>query len=262
MNNAVAVNILKIKDGMGQNESILIPREEPLQLKLNDREFVTLLATPSDVKDLFVGFLFTEGIIKKWGDVLCLDECEKGVSIDTDAEPETINHEPAIITSGCGRGVTFQRMIDTKITSPIQFDCELISRLMKEFLTCPKIGGLHAAALADSDGRILILKEDIGRHNAIDKVLGDGLIKGMDFEDKLLLTTGRLSSEMVLKTVKARIPVVIARSCATNLAVKWADLSGMTIIGQVKGGSTSGTGSMSVYSHQERIVVPLDINSC
>ncbi|MFH1860713.1 MAG: formate dehydrogenase accessory sulfurtransferase FdhD [bacterium] len=251
LNNTIDINILKIKDGMGQNESILVPREEPLQLKLNDREFVTLLATPMDVKELFVGFLFTEGIIKKWGDILCLDECEKGVSIDTDTEPETINTEQAIITSGCGRGVTFQRMIDTKITSPIQFSCELISSLMKEFLSCSKMAGLHAATLADGDGRILILKEDIGRHNAIDKVLGAGLIKGMDFEDKLLLTTGRLSSEMVLKAVRAKIPVVIARSCATNLAIKWASMAGATIIGQVR------AGSMSVYSHQERIVVSL-----
>ncbi len=246
------INAMKIENGVKQNKSIFVPMEEPLQLKLNDREFVTLLATPVDVKELFVGFLFTEGIIKKWGDVLCLDECEKGVSIETEAETEaeaeTINLESMIITSGCGRGVTFQRMIDTKITSSIQFDCELISRLMKEFLALSKMSGLHAAALADSDGKILILKEDIGRHNAIDKVLGAGLIKKIDFEDKLLLTTGRLSSEMVLKAAKAKIPVVIARSYATSLAIKWASMAGITIIGQVK------ALSMSVYSQQERIV--------
>ena len=119
---------------------------------------------------------------------------------------------------------------------------------MKEFLALSKMTGLHSAALADSAGKILILKEDIGRHNAIDKVLGAGLIKKIDFEDKLLLTTGRLSSEMVLKAAKAKIPVVIARSYATNLAVKWASMAGMTIIGQVK------ASSMSVYSQQERIV--------
>ncbi|MBI4777584.1 formate dehydrogenase accessory sulfurtransferase FdhD [Candidatus Desantisbacteria bacterium] len=246
-NNTIEINILKIRDGIKQNERMLVPMEEPLQLKLNDEEFITLLATPSDAKELFVGYLFTEGIIKQWGDVLCLDECEKGVSIETEAE--IIKPESAIITSGCGRGVTFQRMVDTRITSSIQFDCELISSLMKEFLSLSKMTGLHAAALAGGDGKILILKEDIGRHNAIDKVLGAGLIKGIDFEDKLLFTTGRLSSEMVLKAVKAKIPVVIARSYATGLAVKWALMAGITIIGQVK------AASMSVYSHQERIKV-------
>jgi FdhD protein len=252
LNNTTEINILKIKDGMRQDENILAPMEEPLQLKLNEEEFVTLLATPQDVKELFVGYLFTEGIIRKWEDVLCLDECEKGVSIDTGIEIEFTKPESAIITSGCGRGVTFQRMVDTKITSPIQFDCELINRLMKEFLVSSKITGLHAAALADGDGRILILKEDIGRHNAIDKVLGAGLIKHIDFEDKLLFTTGRLSSEMVLKAIKAKIPVVIARSYATNLAIKWASMACITIIGQVK------AASMSVYSHQERIMSAID----
>ncbi len=228
-----------------------VPSEEPLQLKLNDMEFITLLATPADIKELFVGFLFTEGIIKKWEDVLCLDECEKEekkVSIDIEAIVETINPKSAILTSGCGRGVTFQRMIDTMITNPIQVGCELISRLMKEFLSLSKMSRLHAAALADKDGRILIIKEDIGRHNAIDKVLGAGLIKRIDFEDKLLLTTGRLSSEMVLKASRAKIPVVVARSYATSLAVKWASMAGMTIIGEIK------ADSMSVYSQQERIV--------
>ncbi|MBI4753643.1 formate dehydrogenase accessory sulfurtransferase FdhD [Candidatus Desantisbacteria bacterium] len=247
-NNTIETNILKIKDGIKQNESMLVPIEEPLQLKLNDEEFVTLLATPQDVKELFVGYLFTEGIINRWGDVLCLDECEKGVSIEIEAEIEPISPKPAIITSGCGRGVTFQKMVDnTRITTPLQVHCGLISSLMKEFLTVSTTTGVHAAALANSDGRILVFKEDIGRHNAIDKVLGESLIKGINFEDKLLLSTGRLSSEMVLKAVKAKIPMLIARSCATDMAIKWADLAGITIVGQVKGVS------MSVYTQQERV---------
>lgn len=239
---------MKIKDGMGQNESIPVPMEEPVYLRLNSQEFVTLLATPTNMKELAVGFLFTEGIIKGWEDILCLDEC--GNVIDIDANAEFISSKPATITSGCGRGITFHKTIDdTKITASLQIHCGLISNLMKEFLTVSKSTGVHAAALADGDGRILIFKEDIGRHNAIDKVLGEGLIKGINFEDKLLLTTGRLSSEMVLKAVKAKIPMLIARSCATSMAIKWADIAGITIIGQVKGTS------MSVYTQQERMIV-------
>ncbi|MFH1096003.1 MAG: formate dehydrogenase accessory sulfurtransferase FdhD, partial [Candidatus Desantisbacteria bacterium] len=242
------INILKIKDGIGQNENILIPIEKSLRLKINNREFITLLATPSDAKELFVGFLFTEGIIKSWNDILCLDECIEWVSIEIEAEPEPINPKLAIITSGCGRGITFQKTVDdTRITASIQVHYGLISSLMKEFLTISKTTGVHAAALSDGEGKILIFKEDIGRHNAIDKVLGESLIKGINFEDKLLLSTGRLSSEMVLKAVKAKIPVVIARSCATSMAIKWADIAGITIVGQVKGAS------MSVYTQQERV---------
>ncbi|PIP41553.1 formate dehydrogenase family accessory protein FdhD [Candidatus Desantisbacteria bacterium CG_4_9_14_3_um_filter_40_11] len=245
----VEINIIKIKDGLGQNESILVPMEEPLRLKINDREFITLMATPMDAKELFVGFLFTEGIIKGWKDILCLDECREGVNIEIEAETEPISLKSIIITSGCGQGVTFQKTVDdTKITTSLQARCGLISNLMKEFLTISKTTGVHAAALADSDGRILGFKEDIGRHNAIDKVLGQGLIKGINFEDKLLLSTGRLSSEMVLKTIKAKIPILIARSCATSMAIKWADMAGITIVGQVKGAS------MNVYTHQQRIV--------
>ncbi len=107
-------------------------------------------------------------------------------------------------------------------------------------------GGVHSAALADNAG-ILIFKEDIGRHNAIDKVIGQGLREKVDFSNKIMITSGRISSEVLLKTQKCRIPLIVSKSAPTNQAVKLAKDMGITLIGFARGAR------MNVYSEEARI---------
>ncbi|MEW6621003.1 MAG: quinolinate synthase NadA [bacterium] len=244
------VNILKIGSSQKVEKTTdAVPEEKPLHIKLNGKDFVTLLSTPTDTKELAIGFLLTEGLIKNADDIVNLEVSEEKVIIEVRVSRETLQDSPAIITSGCGRGVIFRPLSnETKITGKAKFSSWLISRLMKEFLTYSTRYGVHSAALADSKKGILIFKEDIGRHNAIDKVVGATLLQGIEVANKILLSTGRISSEMVLKSARLGIPILVARSCPTTSAIQLADTAGMTIIGQVK------AGSMNIYTHQRRII--------
>lgn len=250
-----------------------IPKEESLRIIINNKEFVTLLGTPTDIKELVVGFLFTQRIIKTRDDIASINISNKvGLLVDVELRLEILpltEMLSPVITSGCGGGIMFKEtsLPIHLLEDSIHVSSSIIVRLMRSFLSCSNRNGVHFAALAvghnqQSIDQLLIIKEDIGRHNAIDKVLGAGLINEIDFKDKILLTTGRISSEMILKAIRAEIPIVVARSCPTSLAIKLAETGGITMIGHAsyKRGSTSEgiAGSINVYTHQRRITEATD----
>lgn len=249
-------NVTKIKDGNREVVEDFVVEEVPFTINIGDKELVTLLCTPHDLEDLIAGFLFTSGLIKKAQDIkkIVIDQEQWTAAIDlAGADTELVFKR--LYTSGCGRGTLFYSAADlihrAKITSDFKIGAAGINLLMVDFHKKSEIylktGGVHSAALADKTG-IIIFKEDIGRHNAIDKVIGHGMRGGFDFRDKIMMTSGRISSEVVLKIQKCGIPLIVSRSAPTNQAIKLARDMGITLAGFARGNR------MNVYSAAERLI--------
>lgn len=235
----------------------LVAAEIPLTINVNNQELVTLLASPSDLKDLAVGFLYTCGLIKKYSDIEDIILDAQGFSAQVELKEKDLDKNlifKRLFSSGCGRGVIFYNTLDLmhrkKITSNFKVKSsdifELMKMLQEKSLGFKKTGGVHAAGLSLGKD-IVIFKEDIGRHNAVDKVIGEALTKRIDFKNSLILSSGRISSEIVFKIKKTGIPIVVSQSAPTNQAVKSARQLGLTLAGFVRGPR------MNIYSNNERI---------
>lgn len=249
------------KDKIGEYSDVkdTVVVEYPFTLFLNDKEFITLLCSPKSLKSLAIGFLNSEGIIDSKEDIndIKIDE-EKGQAyIDTKSKrkmSENINKKK-IITSGCGKGITFYDVMESfkmdKINNDIRLEKREIFNLMKMFNEKAEVflktGGTHSCALCSKD-KIIIYEEDIGRHNAVDKVLGKALLEDISLEDKIILTSGRVSTEILIKILKRKIPILISRSAPTNLAVEISRQMNILLIGFARGKK------MNVYSKFDSIV--------
>ncbi len=233
-------------------------REIPLTIFLNNKELITLLCTPENLKYLAVGFLSSEGFIKNRKDIkkLVLDE-EKGMAwIEVKENKDFVKKLmfKRLITSGCGKGTTFYSAVDAAVSKKIdskknisfQQVTNLVNRIQQSSLLYRSTGGVHSAALCNEED-ILIFSEDIGRHNAIDKIFGECILKDIPTEDKIVITSGRVSSEILLKVAKKNIPIIISRSAPTNLAVKLATKLGVTVIGFARGKR------MNIYANDWRV---------
>ena len=252
------ISVLRIDKGVKQNFKDSITSEIPLTVYLNEKELLTLSCSPDHLKELSVGFLYTSGIIKS------IDEI-KSVIIDrqnwiSNITLKNSKQSPDLLfkrlyTSGCGRGTIFYSALDKIHANPIRKDrkisAEKILELMKSFQKMSTVfketGGVHSAALSDGEV-ITAFKEDIGRHNAIDKLTGEALIKKINLEDSLLFTSGRLSSEIVSKVQKMGPAFLISRSAPTDQAIRAAKALNLTLVGFVRGQR------MNVYSAAERIL--------
>jgi FdhD protein len=186
---------------------------------------------------------------------LSIDQEKLFVNVETNGK--SISEElffKRIYTSGCGKGILYHNPVDLiqKIKLPLNFTIspEKILALMKKFqkssLEFKKTGGVHSAALCN-EKEILIFKDDIGRHNAVDKVIGEGIISEIDFTDKIILTSGRISSEILLKTNRCKIQIVASFSAPTDQSVRIARELNITLAGFVRGNR------MNIYSGEERI---------
>lgn len=235
-----------------------VPIEAPVTLYLNDEELATLLVTPQKLEELAVGFLHSEGILKNYSDLknVLVDE-KKGIVWVESAKKTYLGKliHKRFLTSGCGKGTSFLNIADLKgikkLDSKIKVSSDKIPLLMKAMFERAELykdaGGIHSSALSDGES-VISVSEDIGRHNTLDKILGECFLKHIKTEDKVLLTTGRISSEMLLKSVKVGIPVLISRTAPTNLAVEAAKELGVTLVGYAR------ANSMRVYTHERRIV--------
>ncbi|MDI6705700.1 MAG: formate dehydrogenase accessory sulfurtransferase FdhD [Bacillota bacterium] len=225
----------------------IVVEEYPLTLFLGGKEIVTLLCSPEDLEYLVIGFLLSEGFIKNVEDIANLRMDSKEGIADVELRRESIFAEKLYgsrtITSGCGRAPVFYNVKDSMDTRVLDKDSlkiepETVIQLMKEFdsmaVVFKQTGGVHSCALG-MEGIIEIYHEDIGRHNAVDKVLGHGTKNGVDFENSIVVTSGRISSEMLIKVAKRGIPVIVSRSAPTALSVKLAKKLNITLIGFVRG---------------------------
>jgi FdhD protein len=248
--------IKSINRGIVEEKAEWITEEEPLTIEVNGRELATLLCSPSDLKSLVAGFLFTSGFIEEASQITSLvidkERWKAYVEASVTFPPEMLFKR--IYTSGCGKGIIFHSPLDmmqrTHLSDGFTVEAEKISAIMKEFLTSSmeyrQTGGVHSCAIADKTG--MIMKDDIGRHNALDKVIGEQMLKKADFSDKLVLTSGRISSEIISKVLRCKAPVMVSAGAPTNQAVKIAREANLTLVGFARGRR------MNIYSGAGRII--------
>jgi FdhD protein len=253
------INALLITEKGKRKVEEVVTREFSLTIVLNHREVVTLLCTPEDLKWLAAGYLASEGFIQDKAQIkkITLNESKGIVHVETkgqeiaDAEPLT----KKLIASSGGRGVTALRLSDAlpqaKITSQMNMAPNDVFNMVKDFQERSEVfkatGGVHSAALCDTNS-ILLFTEDIGRHNAIDKIFGSCLLEDIPLDDRAIMTSGRVSSEILLKVAKRNIPILISKSAPTDVAVKLAESLGITLIGFVRGTR------MNVYANSQRVI--------
>ncbi|MFC1952936.1 formate dehydrogenase accessory sulfurtransferase FdhD [Chloroflexota bacterium] len=245
-NETEKVTILKFNDEGSTTIEDVVVRELPLTIILNNKELVTLLCTPRDLNYLAIGFLYSEGLLKSKDEIkkVTVDAQRGVVRLET---TEDRNIEDALvfkrlITSGCGSGASFYKAADAqdqeKIESKIKITAGEVTSLVRDFQHRSEVfrttGGVHSSALCDSKN-ILVFSEDIGRHNAVDKIFGECLLKDITTDDRLIVTSGRISSEILLKVAKRNIPIIISKSAPTDLAVNLAKGLGITLLGFVRG---------------------------
>jgi len=254
MNPFIKTDVIQYKDSIPSSAADYVASEKKLRIFSDSKEILSLLCTPVMVKELVIGFGLSEGILKG-GDLQtwCAERIEilwrdNGIEVYM---PVEVPEAAATLTSGCAKGVTF---IEDKELPVIQdgftIDTNTIFDLYKEFQKKSELfkttGGVHSAALCD-EKEIIIFTEDIGRHNAVDKIIGYAFLENIAVQDKILLLSGRLSSEIVNKTVKAGVPVLISRAAPTDLAVEIARRHNITLIGFLRGQR------LNIYSNPERI---------
>jgi len=251
------VRVWRISEGSAGGVDDVVAREFPLTIFLNDTELVTLLCSPTELKSLAVGFLQSEGLVTAATDVksVLVDETRGVVRVKTESGTGRMDEVfRRFISSGCGRGATFYSAADaagmSKIESPVRVSSGEVMSLFKEFQQRSELyrntGGVHSAALCNSR-EIIAFAEDIGRHNAIDKVFGRCLLDGVSTDGLFVLTSGRISSEIVLKAARRMVPVLASKSAPTDLGVKLAVDLGITLLGFVRGKR------MNVYANEWRV---------
>lgn len=224
-----------------------VPREMPLAIYINDQKLVNILCTPVDLTNLVVGFLYAEGIITDLNDIasLNIDEKEAVAEVRLNKEYTVPSHQTRTPT-----GVSFEPQVsgvDSNLVVTPEELLSLMNHMLQQQQLYQQSGGTHGSALCDRK-QILVKAEDIGRHNTLDRILGECLLKGIPTKDRILITTGRVSSEMLFKAARMQTPIIASRSSPTERAVFLSRDLGISVVGYTLGNS------LSVFSHEERVL--------
>lgn len=251
--------ITRFENGCVHSEEDCLVVETPLTIILNDQELATIVCSPYARKELVVGFLAGEGLIKGLSDLKSYfhRESQEVVWVETNlpVQEQQENMLRRNFASCCGKGrPTLYFRNDSSQISPLEGDAkftpgqilDLIRQLDERANTFRLTGGIHSAGLASSAG-IIARYEDIGRHNALDRILGHVVLNSLSTSDKAVLLSGRISSEMLVKTARIGTPVAVSRSAPTGLAVDLAEDLNITLVGFAR------EDRMNIYSHEERI---------
>ena len=267
--------VLRIRDGAVDHRADTLVAEEPLEIRLNGKPLAITMRTPGDDFALAAGFLVSEGVLGSADELANIVYCA-GATVDgsntynvVDVRlapgvpvPDITLERNVYTTSSCG--LCGKASLDAVRTtarwaiadaSPLRLEPALLSALPDRLRAAQRVfdrtGGLHAAALFTAEGELLDVREDVGRHNAVDKLVGRALQQDLlPLAGKILMVSGRASFELAQKAVMAGIPVLAAVSAPSSLAVDLADESGLTLVGFLRGTS------MNVYAGEERIALP------
>ena len=252
------VNIKAVRKEGVEDLELSVVREVPVTVSINGQELLTLVTTGDANRELALGFLLSEGFLRDKSDLGSVRVDEEAGTVDVEIKGDISEVEKLwgkrTVTSGCGKGATFYHVLDSlhsmKIEEDLSVTPQQVYALMAELNSLSELykdtRGVHNSALADREN-ILIFRDDIGRHNAVDKIRGASFIDDIPLGDKLLITTGRLTSEIVIKIAKMGVPVLISRSAPTSLAIELAERVGLTMIGYVRGEK------MNVYTGLRRV---------
>jgi FdhD protein len=250
--------ILKISGSSVEGVIDPVASELPITLVVNNEQLVTLLCTPVELKELAVGFLLSEGILHDKASIKKLEVAEHELTVRMELSdlPADFSRlfEKRTISSGCGKGITFTNYpvyADQRLKVAGQLmSLDDVRRLLKTFRNISSLyletGGVHSAALSDGKD-ILFFSEDIGRHNAVDKLIGKAFLNSIPVEDKILLTSGRVTSEIMTKAGRNRFPILISRAAPSCMAISYAEDMGITLVGFARGDR------MNIYSWPNRI---------
>ena len=269
--------VIRIRDGVVSTRPDTLVAEEPLEIRLNGKPLAITMRTPGDDFALAAGFLVSEGVLAEQSDLQNIVYCA-GATVDGSNTYNVVDVKtaPGVVipditlernvytTSSCGlcgkasldavRTTARWPIDDTHggDTPPVRIDVELLAGLPDQLRAAQRVfdrtGGLHAAALFTEDGELLDIREDVGRHNAVDKLVGRALQNGgLPLSRTVLLVSGRASFELAQKAVMAGIPVLAAVSAPSSLAVDLAAETGLTLVGFLRGSS------MNVYAGEDRI---------
>ncbi len=249
--------VLKYRQDQTSEVTDVVVAEFNLTIQVNGREFVTLLCTPRSLENLVVGFLCSEGLVQSRKDLqeLTVDTEQRlaRVRLPKEAESRLSGDVRKTVPTAGGKGHT---PLDTasvealagNLGGSVSLRPANVVKLMARFSRRSQLfldtGGVHSCALSDGS-EILVFEDDIGRHNALDKVLGQAMLEDVALEDKVVLTSGRVSTEILAKVARRGIPAIISRSAPTSAAIEQAKALGMTLIGFARGDS------FNVYSNFE-----------
>ena len=232
-------------DHHGRTVTTPVVTERPLTLFLNAREIVTMMTIGDHPDLLAIGYLLNQNMLKADDEITGVDYEPDIETIVVRTKRETDYEEKLkkkVQTSGCAQGTVFGDLMEELDTIELSPDARLktswLYTLTRKINTEPslylKAGAIHGCVLCEGD-KPLVYMEDVGRHNAVDKIAGYMFTKGISPADKIFYTTGRLTSEMVIKTVKMRIPILVSRSGFTAWGVELARKAGLTLIGRARG---------------------------
>ncbi|GAB6073935.1 formate dehydrogenase accessory sulfurtransferase FdhD [Nautilia lithotrophica] len=252
--------IKKVKNGKKFDFEDTLIREIRTDIFVNGEKAVSMMATPVDLKALAIGYLISEGVINSINDIEKIELKNEGLIIDVTAKANTQKikklNEEAIIVSGCGKSVTSNVNIDPekieaeKINSKKTITPFEISKQMSNFYkSCPlyeQTGCVHTARLYFNENNFFDA-EDIAQHSTVDKAVGKAIMAGLNPAEGIMMVSGRLSSEMIVKAVMHKIPILISRTATTCLGAKIADTFNLTLIGFARGDK------MNIYTHEWRV---------
>ncbi len=238
-----------------EERPLKVCEEAPVELVVNDKRLLTFMCTPTNLKELAAGYLLSSGLIDSLEEVYALAACDDMrklfVTVGKDISSGGLQLN-TVLASSCGSGAHFNQNIyeraknKSSLTIPLVAVMKLSAEMLSKAELYKKHGGIHCAALAFNE-ELIAISEDVGRHNAVDKVIGRGAFLGADFNNSMIISTGRVSTDMVLKAVNLGVPIVATRSIPTSLALELAEELGITIIGR------AASGRPVLYSHSYRV---------
>ena len=262
--------VRKLTDGKFIQDSVSVVIEQELPVYVNGQHLVTASITPIMEKEFVVGYLFGQGFLDSYSEIESIkienNSAKVGLSGTVKSLKRTENASLRIVSGG-GKAVYFEKAVLPEIKSQISVNKEIVYKAINTLFEKAEIyketEGVHTAGLFKADGTPVFIAEDIGRHNALDKVIGHALMNRIDCSNVFLATTGRIASEMVLKICRAQIPVVTTKTAVTSAAIKSGNKCGLTIVGFVRDvGNRINTdmetrviekAGMKIYTHSGRI---------
>ncbi len=245
--------ILRVVQGQGEQAERTVVEEYPLRLRVNGRDLATLICSPHQLNFLLAGFFRLQGFIDNLDDILSMGVCSEFGLAELRLRHALPERLQPTLTSGCGTGIAYnlpQSLLNLSRQRPRSYRSQELFGLMKDLQGLTEQyrshGGIHSAAIGDVDG-LLLYAEDIGRHNTFDRLAGEALFKKIELRDKVLVTSGRISSEMVAKAARLGIGLLASRTSPTDKAIELCEQAGITLVGYLRGSS------MEIYSHPQQL---------
>jgi FdhD protein len=253
MQDKAARKITRVTQGHLEQAERRVVAEYPLRLRVNDRDLATLICSPHQLNFLLAGFFRLQGFIESLDDILAMGVCREYGLAELKLKTELPERLQPTLTSGCGTGIAFNLPEHLRCPSAMRlrsYQGDDLVRTMHDLQERAEQyrshGGIHSAAIGSGDG-LLLYAEDIGRHNTLDRLAGEALFRDIDLQDKLLVTSGRVSTEMVAKAARLGIGLIGSRTSPTDMAIELCEQAGITLVGYLRGGS------MEIFSHPRQL---------